>query len=593
LKDKWAFSILLDHWQADNKWAEGTKGQGQNYFMSVGYQPTADHNFNFLVTGAPQWHGQRWSQSEEILKDTPKFNQHWGEYDGEFETERRNYYHKPIFNLSWDWDMNDASNLSSVLYASFGRGGGTGNWGSSSNRVRTEDGQIDWDAIAANNAADSDGIGYYSDNYAIRSSVNNHQWLGNVTSFEHAFSDQLTWDVGADLRFYTGTHFRQISEMFGLNSYQDSYQHATRDDDYRVTNQYDARPWAALFNYADEGNRIDYDYSEDINYQGLFTQLEYLVEDFSVFVQGAVSNQSYQREGRWSDIGESDKVTKIGYNMKGGASYGIGNNSTVFVNAGHYSRQPFLDNIFEDIRGSNTLLTPDVENEKITGFEAGYKFQSNAFRANLNGYHSTWGNRTRVSTFNNDNGTPDDDTDDFDQRDVERGIEQTHMGVELDLTYLITTKIKLNGFASIGDWTFNAIESLTSYDDATNAIIKEVDGADNDGVHIPGAPQLSFGLGARAEVLDGLDIYADFNYFDNMYLRGSDDILLEDIGTMDAFGLLNAGASYKFGLAGNQAVVVRANVYNLLNSDAFNANDRFGFFNVNGTTWNASVQYLF
>ena len=35
---------------------EGTYGQGQTYFLSVGYDVSDEHSLNFLMTGAPQWH---------------------------------------------------------------------------------------------------------------------------------------------------------------------------------------------------------------------------------------------------------------------------------------------------------------------------------------------------------------------------------------------------------------------------------------------------------------------------------------------------------------------------------------------------------
>jgi len=56
-----------------------------------------------------------------------------------------------------------------VLYASFGRGGGTGPYGRK--RVRTPEGQVDFAAIRKNNEQDSDGIGKYTENYALRASV--------------------------------------------------------------------------------------------------------------------------------------------------------------------------------------------------------------------------------------------------------------------------------------------------------------------------------------------------------------------------------------------------------------------------------------
>ena len=78
------------------------------------------------------------------------------------------------------------------------------------------------------------------------------------------------------------------------------------------------RPWKSLFDYADEGERINYDYSEDINYQGTFGQVEYANDVFSVFAQGAISNQSYKRYDRGNFAGEktSETENKFGYNLK-------------------------------------------------------------------------------------------------------------------------------------------------------------------------------------------------------------------------------------------------------------------------------------
>ena len=155
----WAFSALVDHWQGHRKYAIGTAGQGQNYLFSVGYKPNEKHTFNLLLTGAPQWHDQNFSDSLEDYKELgEKQNSNSGFLDGERYTERRNYYHKPVANLNWDYKINEMAELSTVLYASWGRGGGTGSLGSSSNRIRVGgDGanqdEIDFDTIFANNSA--------------------------------------------------------------------------------------------------------------------------------------------------------------------------------------------------------------------------------------------------------------------------------------------------------------------------------------------------------------------------------------------------------------------------------------------------------
>jgi len=598
--DKVAISVLLDHWQAENKWAEGTRGQGQNYFLSVGYKASPKSNFNLLVTGAPQWHGQRWSQTLETLDATPKFNQHWGEYKGEFETERRNFYHKPVINLSWDYEVSEKSKLASVVYASFGRGGGTGPFGSSGNRVRTEEGQIDFDAIEANNLADDDGLGSFNGNYALRASMNNHLWYGNVTNFETDLTDNLNWSIGADFRLYTGDHFRQFANLYGLDGWNDNFRHATRPSDAVQSEVFDPNPWTALFSNASTDQRIAYDYSENINYQGLFSQLEFANDAFTTFVQGAISNQSYQREGRWADQGQSEKVSKIGYNVKGGASYSINEGNIIFANAGVYSRQPFLDNIFTNIRYSNELITAGngtgVENESIVGLEVGYKFEISNFRANVNAYSTSWGNRSIVNVFLDDNGTEMDESDDFNLRQVQRGLSQSHVGAEIDLRYRVGG-LTLKSFASFGDWTFQGIESVQGFNDDTGVELYNNSGLDNKGVHIPNAPQTSIGAGAEYSLRNGLRAYLDYNFYDNLYINNinfdsGDQILTEDFGTLDNYGILDFGVSYAFDLGSNN-LVVRANAYNLLDTDYINQTDPFGFLNGNGRTWNVSAKFSF
>ena len=96
-----------------------------------------------------------------------------------------------------------------------------------------------------------------------------------------------------------------------------------------------------------------------------------------MFVQGALSTQSYQRMGgaEFRGPGDSEKVEKLGYNLKAGMSFNLTDNSSFFFNAGKYSRQPFLDNIFTNVRNSNELVNNGyVQNERISGLEAGYRY---------------------------------------------------------------------------------------------------------------------------------------------------------------------------------------------------------------------------
>ncbi|MCG2429852.1 TonB-dependent receptor [Aequorivita xiaoshiensis] len=613
LKGKWAYSIMLDHWQAHRKYSDGTAGQGQNYFIGVGFVPNDTHSFNFLLTGAPQWHDQNFSDDLENYDLYGKrYNSNSGFYNGERYTFRRNYYHKPIMNLNWDWNISEKTNLSSVLYASFGRGGGTGPLGSSRNIVRNENGEIDFDAIEENNITGADnGIGSYGMGSVVRRmSVNNHNWYGFLTNLESLVSDNFTFNVGLDTRFYTGHHYRQLNDLMGLQGFNDNFGYdGIRGDGYVLNETFEANPWSALFNSADEDQRYSYDYSEHINYIGGFGQAEYKTDNFSAFVQGAVSTQSYQREGRApgkevngvNGLGKSEKVNKVGYNLKGGMGYTFIENNTLFVNAGYYSRQPFLDNIFEDVRNSNYILEGEneIENEEILGVEAGYRVRAGRFSLDLNAYYTSWGNRFLGGSFiegDPDSTNPIEQVDRY-QRFTD--ITQVHKGFEFEGKYRYSSDFMIRAFGSIGNWKYDGETPFETRQDENNNLLEE--GTVNlTGTKIGNAPQTSFGFGFKYTIVDGLSVDADYNIYTDLYgfvnakdvVEASQNNEVYQAERLNPYSVLDAGLSYKFDFGGND-LTFRANVYNVTNEMYLSQKDTYGFYYGNGRTWNASLRYDF
>ncbi len=605
----WAFSVLLDYWSAHRKWSKGTYGQGSNYFFAVGYKPSDKHSFNFLLTGAPQLHGQKWSQSRETIDLDPKYNQHWGysKVDGneysDIESERQNYYHKPVMNLNWDFNISDKTELSTVAYASWGRGGGTGPRGNG--RIRTGDyenglgGQIDYIATEAQNTAIGVGGDYGNDlgaGYIRRASVNNHSWYGIISNFNHDINENLSVNVGVDGRMYTGDHFRQVADFYGLTGWSND-----RPDDAVVTNSYDADPWASVFDFADEGDRINYDFSEDINYIGGFGQIEYTVAKFSTFLQGSYSSQTYQREDRFQEdengnqiTASSEKVTKDGYNIKGGLGYSLGDGSVgdhkIFINAGYYSRQPFLDNVFrpDDNIG---VISPEVENEIIRSVEGGYHVVAGDLRLNFNAYVTDWANRTDANT-----GTQidPDSGDEIDVTILQRGIRQYHTGGELDLNWRASTWLNLNAYVSAGSYVYKGESDFETYNADTQELISSESGVNRDGVKVSSAPQFTTGLGARAKLMKGLSIDGSINYRANHYEFTDESVSAGEYQSskLKPYSITDLGLTYVFDL-GSNPLTLRGNVYNVFDYIGLSNTDRFGYFAENGTTFNASLRYNF
>jgi len=590
----WAFSVLIDHWQAYRKYSVGTQGQGQSYLFSVGYKPNDKHTFNFLITGAPQWHDQNFSNDlEDFEMYGEKYNSNTGFLNGERYTERRNFYHKPVANLNWDFTINESMDLSTVAYASWGRGGGTGMYGRGG-RVRLANGEVDFQTTVNNNIAAADnGIGAFADTRVRRASMNNHNWYGLLSSLNIEASENWKINVGFDGRLYRGDHFRQLNDLLGLSGFDDNNQI------YR--NEFEANPWKTLTNFADEGDRLDYDYSENINYLGGFGQAEYATDKFSVFVQGAFSTQSFQREERFAediaDRGTSEKLNKTGYNIKGGASFNITSEHSIFANAGLFSRQPFLDNIFRDIRNSNEIANPEVENEEILGLEAGYRFKNDNLRVNIDVYHTEWGNRF-ISNGGEDDTNPSDPiffTDRF------TDVTQVHQGIEFDLEYRPDYgHWRLRGYGSIGNWKFDGETPFTRQNDDNSEFIITDGMLDLTGTKVGNAPQTSFGAGLSVKLCDGLTIDGDYNIYTDLYGFVNPDEVIEAAQVGDryqaerlpAYTLGDAGITYKFTL-GEQRLTFRGNVYNVFNEAYINQRDRFGYFLGVGRTYNASLRMNF
>lgn len=627
----WGLSVMLSHWQGDG-YNEGMFGEGQTYFISLGYKLSDEHNFNFLITGAPQFHDQNFTKPiSDYLEYGMRYNNNWGTYNGQYLTERRNFYHKPVANLNWDWNIDSTTSLSTVLYASWGRGGGTGNLG---NRIRTDEGRIDYNAIYAQNAQVTGGIGVNFGSepaYITRSSMNLHSWYGLVTNFEKQLSDNLTWNIGADLRTYYGEHFRVAADFHGLNGWRENIRLLDQNNDHQpygtfgtykfslATESYSPSGWENTFRSFSELQKTDYSNDERISYGGLFTQLEYATDLFSVFFQGSISNQYHQRfdhyqyadqslingtSEQWTGTPlpsgitpgvDSEKVNNFGYNAKAGFSYNPTVQHSFYANAGFYNRQPYHDNIYLNFTNQ---INPLTENEKILGLEAGYGYSTSIFTGNLNVYRTSWKDRVVTSS---------DVVDDVVTYESNFGTEQLHMGAELDFKVRPAAGLTFNGFASVGNWEYKGEAVTQVTDEERNVISTETE--DIDGGKVGGAAQLSGGLGFAYRISNMFSIDSDFRYYDNLY---SDVGAIKENLELPSFSILDAGVTFNLplGIDKTKNLKIRANMNNVLDKEYISrlttanfaeAGDELyegiavsnqGYFGL-GRTWNVTLRYDF
>lgn len=635
----WSSSFLMSR-TAGSMYADGTEFEGYNYYFALGFNPSAKHDFQFTITGAPQWHNQRSFQSSisDHIKfggteDEPnrRYNQNWGYLNGEEYSMTRNYYHKPVMSLNWDWKISDLTKLNSVVYASFGRGGGTGDFGRINGKAynslpRTADGLVRFDDIinwnqgvlvpdfgAVNKtpylASSSNGI-------VRRSSINSHNWLGLITSLNHKFTDNLSATVGLDGRRYEGIHYRILTDLLGNSSYTDTSNVNNKPN--VISNTFSPSPTWNPFGGATNDIKDQAGYSNDgiVNWLGGFGQLEYSNNALSAFVQGSVSNQNFQRIDYMLYTPEnqkSEKVDMVGFNVKGGANYNINENHNVFVNGGYYERQPFFNSVFLNNRND---VNPSRTNEKVSSFEVGYGFRSSIFNANLNLYNTSWDDIfKRMSTRRKIN-----NVDVVGYANV-LGINEIHRGVELDFNVKPASFVTVNGMVSVGDWFYKGNPTATFIEDQTNVIVDEGT-LKLDDLKVGDAAQLTAALGADFRITDWLNFDAQYRFADNLYsafepgdrlLKATDnqDKVLPEAVNLPSYGLLDLGAGLKYAFTNGQALKFRVNVNNVLDTtyiaesrtnkpaDAVEANNWNGINKANevffgfGRTWNASVTFNF
>lgn len=629
----WATSFLLSR-TAGSMFANGTQFEGYNYYFALGYQPNANHDLQFTITGAPQWHNQRstYSTISNYIKynadndGTPdtRYNPDYGFRNGEVLSNRVNYYHKPVMSLNWDWKISENSKLNSVAYASFGRGGGTGDLGRIPtggpnnatgfvNSFVTADGLIDYDRIFATNATINPNTAAASSTLVRRSSINSHNWFGAIISFNHKINDNLNFTIGTDNRYYYGYHYQVISDLYGASGYKD----ITNQNFYTAPgNVYTATPrvisntFAPKPNFNPFGSKINnkedmvaYDNDGEVLWYGGFGQLEYSNDNLSAFVSGAVSNQSFQRIDHFIIDGvtllngqkagfatsatnpaiiqatatnpalntETGFKNLIGYNMKGGANYNIDEHHNVFANIGYYSKQPFLNAVYPN---QKNFLNPNLTNEKIFGVELGYGFRSGIFNANLNAYRTSWKDRfQRRGGLNLDlDGNPATTADNYTNAysNIE-GITEIHQGIELEMTANVHKMLSLNGMLSIGDYYYEGNASGNVFSETNEQI-----GADSqtlylDKVKVGGSAQKTVAVGFTFKPtdwvsLDGTyrgvkDLYANLNLLNFLNPAAGPAGALE----LPTFGLVDMGITFKIKLNNpKQYFTLRGNVYNLL-----------------------------
>ncbi|MFN8699407.1 MAG: TonB-dependent receptor [Flavobacteriales bacterium] len=623
LKGGWGVTASLSI-RTNKGWVENLQSKQLFYFFKV-HKEFARSSLSFSVMGSPQEHFQRLGRLPIVFYDRQyaadagvntdlytggdyglRKNPNWGYLirnrngenpERELMTDRLNYYHKPIFNLKHFWSINEEWAVSNIAYASLGNGGGTALKTAEFN----QDAQIDFQGIYERNitgtiftppydlAVVNDTSQYKSKNY-IFSRVNNHFWIGALSTVRYKPNKRLEISGGFDGRYYHTDRYQEMYDLLG--------------GDYAV-------PDASGFDFNDrdrivvrEGDRFGYNIRTDIRQAGLFLLTEYKRDNWSAFINLTASVNAYHRTDYYGlknpegDYPTSGWQTFPGGTIKGGFNYNIGKWHSVFFNGGYLSRAQMARDVYTTPTGLETFL--NLQNELIIAQEIGYLYNRSSWRVAINIYNTQWNNKPVNDEFS-------DGTEVYPYSIP--GMNALHQGFEIETEWRANQKLSVEGVFASGNWRWiSGGEAVITNEDGTDIIGRFQFGAD--GVKVGDAAQLQASLGLRYEPLKGFYLRPRFTYFDNNFsdfnpedLQGSN--ANRQSWKMPGYYTLDLNAGYNRSIGQDKyRLGIRTQLMNITNeifvTDARNNEFGNGFdaasagvFMGMGFRWNVGVNFTF
>ncbi len=537
---KWAFNGTLVRKTGDGI-VDQTWTDAWAYYFGAAYNINDNNRIELYALGAPQRHGQRsWalniaSFSHDYAKDLDdteagwlddaafteqglKYNSNWNNvsssytgkqywngssddrYDPNFINERENYYHKPQVNLNWYSKFSDMLSLYTTIYYSGGRGGGSGTYGSLQYDYSLKQRIVDWHATIAQNQAagivtDRKNDPDYTRSGILRNSVNSQDQFGGIAKLAIRVNKNITAQVGVDWRTAEVFHYREVRDLLGATAFH------WNGNEFDSGNQY----------FKKLGDKIDYDFTNTVDWIGGFAQAEYSSEKVTAFGALGLNTKSYTYTNHMVKGDDGDELYAetdafTGYQVKAGASYRFNKNIMAFANGGYVSSAPIFDNTINDVTG---FIVNDPDNEIFMSVEGGVQYNTDKLHVGLSYYYTQWNDRATTEPYNI--------TQDIEGMILISGMDQLHTGLEFDVWYQPVNLFRLNATASLGNWEFTDDVHATYKDYSTGGSQDVEFSAYVKDLKVGDSPQTAFTVTANLFPIQGLTLSLVGHYYADYY----------------------------------------------------------------------------
>jgi hypothetical protein len=561
---------------AGEGYTQGTFYEAASYFLSVEKKLNEKHSLDLTFFGAPSQRGGSAPVVQEAydLTGTNYYNPNWG-----YQTlpngkqvkrnSRISRYHQPMTQLTWYWNPSYRTQFTTTAFYFSGPGGQTAlEWGEAADprpdyyknlpgyimnhgtslaeyeealeywthpEDHPEVTQIDWDGLyAANmnhgatvhnyNGTGRDTTGFAS-KYIVAERHYDKMQTGASTYFKHEFQPNLILAGGLAYNVSRTHYYEMVNDLLGGDFYYDinKYAEDMESDECQIN-------LLTPNHVAGVGDIISYDYYANRNSGRLWSQLDYLVGNFDMYLGLQLSYTQIWRQGNFNNgafpdslsYGNDKKHNFLDPAIKAGVTYAINGRNHLVLNAAYMHQAPQFRDIYVSPRTRHSLVSDNPGSERINAIDLSYLYRSPIFKFRLTGYYNTYNNLIWNRSFYCENvytGTTDAGNSYKSEfiNFVMTGINQRSVGMEMGAEYKVTPTITLQAAAANGIHTYMNNPIFSIYDDNNAHAYIENDTAYLRNYHVSSGPETVASLGIKYNDPKNWWVSLNTNYMTNSY----------------------------------------------------------------------------
>lgn len=375
--------------------------------------------------------------------------------------------------------------------------------------------QLNWDALYQTNSH-TGGESMFSLNEDI---IDTKTLTGNLLATTK-IDPNITLNAGASFQRIGTENFQQINDLLGGQYFLNK--------SYYSGENYDTAENLRL----SEGDKYQYHYKALVQRANVFGQLRFKYGRALFYVAGRFQHTDYEREGLFANNAVyNDAKGKSGMkyfntlSTKAGLTYSINGRHILQFNTGYFEEAQPLNNIFVNIRNSNSLLPSKLSPETQITADGSYIVRMPYVKARLTGYVTKFENATEKSYFFTQSRLGDESAGFLTQTMMD--VEKLHFGGELGVEVQLHPSWKASAVVSLNQYTYTNDPIL--FQSSDKRLVSEPIVSHLKNYHAGQAPEQVYSLGLEYQSQHYWWVSLTGNLFNNNYIGIAPSLRTENI----------------------------------------------------------------